>query len=112
MSSGGEEEDYIKCELIGGGSPRHLNTISNLYIVAVHFTYNNTCYVLLLCMAAIVDCTHVGSATAPLRGLSNISVGVFSCAVLLSPRKGAVADTTRVQSTIATRYGMFGLVYW
>ena len=31
-------EDYIKCELIGRGSPRHLNTFSNLYIVAVHYT--------------------------------------------------------------------------
>ena len=27
-------EDYIKGELIGGGSPRHLNTSSNLFIVA------------------------------------------------------------------------------
>ena len=40
-------EDYIKCELIGGWS-RHLNTFSNLFIVAVHSTYINTCYVLLL----------------------------------------------------------------
>ena len=29
-------EDYIKCELIGGGSPRHLNT--NLFIVAIPCT--------------------------------------------------------------------------
>ena len=29
-------EDYIKCGLIGGGSPRYLNTFSNLLIVAVH----------------------------------------------------------------------------
>ena len=36
-----EVEDYTKCELIGGESPRHLNTSSSLYIVA------------------IVDCTHV-----------------------------------------------------
>ena len=34
-------EDYIKCEPIGGGSPRHINTISNLYIVAVHYTHIN-----------------------------------------------------------------------
>ena len=32
-------EDNIKYELIGGGSPRHLNTFSNLYIVTVHYTY-------------------------------------------------------------------------
>ena len=42
---GGEVEDYIKCELIGGGSPRHLNTFSNLFIVAVHYTHSNTCCV-------------------------------------------------------------------
>ena len=29
--SGGEVEDYIKCELIVGGSPRYLNTFSNLF---------------------------------------------------------------------------------
>ncbi len=28
-------EDYIKCEQISGGSPRHLNNFSNLSIVAV-----------------------------------------------------------------------------
>ena len=28
-----EVEDYIKCELIGGGSPRHFNTSSNHFIV-------------------------------------------------------------------------------
>ena len=28
-----------KCELSGGGPPRHLNTFSNLFIVAVHFTH-------------------------------------------------------------------------
>ena len=48
LSSGGEVEDYIKCELSGGGSPRHLNSFSNLSIVAVHYTHINTCYVLLL----------------------------------------------------------------
>ena len=40
-------EDY-KCELVGGGSPRYLNTFLNLFIVAVHYTQSNTCYVLLL----------------------------------------------------------------
>ena len=28
--------------------PRHLNTISNLFIVAVHYTHMSTCYVSLL----------------------------------------------------------------
>ena len=39
-------------ELIGGGSARHLNTFSNLFIVAVHYTHINTCYVLLLLLTA------------------------------------------------------------
>ena len=38
--SSGEVEDNIKSELIGGGYPRHLNTFSNLFIVAVHYTHN------------------------------------------------------------------------
>ena len=37
----------IKCELIGGGLPRHLNTFSNLFIVAVHYQY-------MLCIVAIM----------------------------------------------------------
>ena len=45
-------ENYIKCELTGGGSPRHLNTFSNLFIV-VHYTSQH-----MLCIVAIVDCTH------------------------------------------------------
>ena len=47
-------EDYIKCELIGGGSPRHINTFSNLLIVGwpLH-TYKD-----MLCIVAILDCTH------------------------------------------------------
>ena len=56
-------EDYIKCELIGGGSSRHLKHFSNLFIVAVHYTHINT----QLCIVAIVDFvegTHVKSATA------------------------------------------------
>ena len=32
-------EDYIKCELIGGELARYLNTFSNLFIVAVHYTH-------------------------------------------------------------------------
>ena len=34
-------------ELTGGGSPRHLNTFSNLFIATVHYTHH-TCYVVLL----------------------------------------------------------------
>ena len=45
-------EDYIKCELIGGGSRRHLNTFSSLFIVAVHYTHSNTCYALLLLLTS------------------------------------------------------------
>ena len=37
----------IKCELIDGGPARYLSTFSNLFIVAVHYTHINTCYVLL-----------------------------------------------------------------
>ena len=48
-------EDYIKCDLIGRGSPRHLKTFSNLFIVVVHYTH---VYQHMLCIVAIVDCTH------------------------------------------------------
>ena len=48
VSRGGEVGEYIKCELIGGGSLRHLSTFSSLPIVAVHYIHINTCYVLLL----------------------------------------------------------------
>ena len=39
------------CKLSEGGSPRLFNT-SNLFIVAVHYTHINTCYVLLLLLTA------------------------------------------------------------
>ena len=45
-------ENYIKCELVGGGSPRYMNTFSNFFIVAVPYTYINTCFVLLLLLTA------------------------------------------------------------
>ena len=32
-------EDNNKCELIGGETARHLNTFSNLLVVAVHYTH-------------------------------------------------------------------------
>ena len=38
-------EDYTKCELIGRGSPRHLNTFLTSLLLAVHYTHINTCYV-------------------------------------------------------------------
>ena len=41
-------EDYIKCELIGGGSPRHL-------IIIVYYKHIKS----MLCVVAIVDCTNV-----------------------------------------------------
>ena len=46
-------EDYIKCEQIGGKSPRYINTFSNLFIVAVHYTHHY-----MLCVVAIGGCTH------------------------------------------------------
>ncbi len=39
LSSEEAGEGYIKCKLSDGGSPRHLNTFSNLFIVAVHYTH-------------------------------------------------------------------------
>ena len=70
----GEVEDYIKCKLIGGGSPRHLNSIANLFIVAEHYTHINTCYALLLLLLCHVH--HVvhynisdGSSSASFKDL-------------------------------------------
>ena len=37
-------EDYIKYELFGGESPRHLSFL----LLALHYTHINTCYILLL----------------------------------------------------------------
>ena len=45
-----EVENYIEWESIGGVSPRHLNTFSNLFID----TYQYMLYI-----AAIFDCTYV-----------------------------------------------------
>ena len=30
-------DDHIKYELIGGGSPRYLDSFSNLFVLAVHY---------------------------------------------------------------------------
>ena len=48
-------EDYIKCELSGGESCRHLSTFSNLSLVAVHYHPHQH----MLCIIATVDCTYV-----------------------------------------------------
>ena len=55
-------EVYIKHELSGGGSPRHLNTFYNLFIVVVYYTHQYIRYIV-----AIVDCTLVGSATTSFK---------------------------------------------
>ena len=51
-------EYCINYELIGGGSPRHLNIFSSLYIVDIHYTHSNTCYVLLL---LLLYTTHIAT---------------------------------------------------
>ena len=43
------KRDQIGCGLHGHRVSRHLNTFSDLSIVAVHYTHINTHYVLLLC---------------------------------------------------------------
>ena len=65
-------EDYIKCELIDGGSPRYLDTISNLLIVAIHHTHINTCYVLLL-LLTVSMCTTLSKIWEH-QGLGNIAL--------------------------------------
>ena len=51
--SGGEAEDYIKCEQIGGGSPIHVNNFSNLLVAgSERHTSTHAMYVLLLLMTA------------------------------------------------------------
>ena len=75
MSSGGEKEDYIKCEQIGGGSPRHLNNLSYLFIV---------------------DCTHVGSANSFLRGLGNIAKENTTADILIEDQLWPPLDTVTV----------------
>ena len=53
FSSGEEMEEYIKCEMIGGVSPRYLNTFSNLFNVGCTLhTYHS------------MHCCFVDSATA------------------------------------------------
>ena len=81
-------EDYIKSEQIGGGSPRHLNTFSSLYIcwlytthLSIHAMYG--CYCRLhpcppcgplhnirtYHLVAIVDSNYIESATASFEDL-------------------------------------------
>ena len=42
LSNGGEKKDHIKNELIGGGSPRHLNTFLTclLLLYTTHIAIN------------------------------------------------------------------------
>ena len=70
------------CKLIGEGSPRYLNTFSNLFIVAVHYTQ---CIAIAYCtmytmlstennqnipyLVAIADCTNFRSAAASFEDL-------------------------------------------
>ena len=51
--------DYIKCELIGGGSPKHLNTLQTVAVVdcthvhhVVHYKIIRTYHTLLLLLTA------------------------------------------------------------
>ena len=53
----------MKCELIGGVSRRHLNTFSNLFVVGC--TLHT--YQYLLCVIAVVDCTHVHHVVQNIR---------------------------------------------
>ena len=55
-------EDYIKCELISGGSPKHVSTLSSVFIVAVHYTHQ---HMLSICIVATVDCPHVHHVGCP-----------------------------------------------
>ena len=50
------KEDYIKCELIGGGSSTHLNTTSKLFFIVGCILHTYQC---MLCIVAIDDCTHL-----------------------------------------------------
>ena len=54
-------EDYIKSELIGGVSSRHLNTFSNLLILflAIRYSHRYSLYVVVVVVVVVVDCTHV-----------------------------------------------------
>ena len=61
MSSGGEKEHYIKYELIGGGSPRHLDTFSNFFMLAVRYRHQY-----MLCDG---DCSHVVQNTRTYHAL-------------------------------------------
>ena len=74
-------EDYTKRESSGGRSPSLLSSFSNLLNVAVCYTYQHKLLLLTVPMyftlsttkqfnfVAIVDCIHVGSATASVKDL-------------------------------------------
>ena len=58
-------EDYNKCKLSGGGSPRHLNTFSNLFLL-LYTTHISTHYVCIVAIVAVhythqyTLCMHCG----------------------------------------------------
>ena len=79
--------DFIKCELIGGGSPRHKYFLYLLlkFNVSVSYTQQYTLLVLTVSMhttlskyqnipylVAIVVCTHIESATAPFEDFGTL----------------------------------------
>ena len=78
------EENNIKYELIGDGSPIYLSTFSNLLIVAVHYTYKHH----MLCIVAVVDCTHVHHVV--LNKITEQSISFYYCR--LSPYGPAAAS--------------------
>ena len=78
--------DYIKCERIGGGSPRHSNTFLTRLFCCNLNTYQYMLVLLLLLTVPctlrcplqnirtnhnllVVDCTHVVSATTSFKDL-------------------------------------------
>ena len=78
-------EDYIKCELIGGRSPRYLNTFLKLvYCCCTHiYLY-------------IVDCTHVVSARF-LQGLGSIAQENTTAGILVEDELGPPLDMLTVE---------------
>ena len=67
-------EGYIVWELIGGGFPRYLNTSSNLFIVAVHYTHKY-----MMCTVATVDSTHLHHVVHYNYQNTPYLVAIFDC---------------------------------
>ena len=71
------------CELIGGGSPRHLNSFSNLkniyiYFVAEHYTHQYT-----LCIVAIITAPKIKVGYSFHCGLGNIAQENITADILI-----------------------------